>query len=257
MKKEDAWDKFWNVFNKEIQPLLTATWDEKNVYGYIQNLVKSVGAEILQKPPESMDIAIAVPNSANCLGVIEVKTPNSLEMINVADFNRKALWQILYYYLEGAFSQEERLNTLEYYIITDLQEWYLFDNRSFTNSLNRKTASRLASDIGLNTKNPALFTAASKNKAYEQLKTYCDNNPDLYTYGSKYTFSYVPIPQITDENKDIASAIESKVNQIIFLKQQNLTADTSELEAEIDDLVYDLYGFNTEERTYIENQMEA
>jgi len=207
MKKEDAWDKFWNVFNKEIQPLLTATWDEKNVYGYIQNLVKSIGAEILQKPPESMDIAIAVPNSANCLGVIEVKTSNSLEMINVADFNRKALWQILYYYLEGAFSQEERLNTLEYYIITDLQEWYLFDNRSFTNSLNRKTASRLASDIGLNTKNPALFTATSKNKAYEQLKTYCDNNPD-FLISLKKNCIHISIPTLGDSTDQIRLLFE-------------------------------------------------
>lgn len=207
MKKETAFESFSKVFDKEIRSLLTTTWQEKNVYGYIQNLFKSVGATILENPPLSMDVAIAVPDSLNCLGVVEVKIIGSSEMITVTDFNKKALWQILYYYLAGAFSQEERLNTLEYYIITDLQEWYLFDNRSFVNSLDGRTASRLASDIGLNTKNPSLFSVENKNKAYDHLKAFCDSNPDFLRSLMKNCI-HIGIPTTGDQTKQVRLLFE-------------------------------------------------
>ena len=46
--------------------------------------------------------------------------------------------------------------------------------------------------------------------------------------------------------------LEPVVNQILSLKSQDPTADTSALEAKIDEMVYDLYGLTEEERKIVE-----
>jgi len=46
--------------------------------------------------------------------------------------------------------------------------------------------------------------------------------------------------------------IESLVNQILAAKKQNPEADTSQLEKEIDQLVYRLYGLTEEEIEIVE-----
>ena len=69
----------------------------------------------------------------------------------------------------------------------------------------------------------------------------------------RYTKQYVeqnPIP-IIDE-KEQQPFIE-KVDQILSLKKDNPSADTSELEREIDFMVYGLYGLSEEEIGIVEN----
>ncbi|EDN66865.1 Tgh124 [Beggiatoa sp. PS] len=46
--------------------------------------------------------------------------------------------------------------------------------------------------------------------------------------------------------------ISRKVNQILAAKKHNQKADTSKLEAEIDQLVYKLYGLTEEEIRIVE-----
>lgn len=41
--------------------------------------------------------------------------------------------------------------------------------------------------------------------------------------------------------------MEQKVNQILSLKEQNPSADTAQLENQVDELVYNLYGLDEEE----------
>ena len=50
------------------------------------------------------------------------------------------------------------------------------------------------------------------------------------------------------------SDIENIVDQIISVKCKNPEAETSSLEAEIDQIVYDLYGLTEEEVRIIENK---
>ena len=56
-----------------------------------------------------------------------------------------------------------------------------------------------------------------------------------------------PIIPITKENIYITSQIESLVTQILNEKQENNTKDTSELESQIDELIYKLYQLTPEE----------
>ena len=64
-------------------------------------------------------------------------------------------------------------------------------------------------------------------------------------------FEQIPIPEITDE---IKSVLIDKVDQIIALKKSDPSADTSALEAEIDRLVYELYGLTEEEIQIVEER---
>ena len=60
----------------------------------------------------------------------------------------------------------------------------------------------------------------------------------------------IPIPATTKPE-----AIESLVNKILAMKNKKPTADVSELERQIDRMVYDLYGLTEEERQVIEGSV--
>ena len=62
----------------------------------------------------------------------------------------------------------------------------------------------------------------------------------------------VPIPPITKENQHIATQIETHVGQILDAKQADPDADISDLENEIDTLVYELYNLTEEEIAIVE-----
>ncbi|MGE0021442.1 MAG: TaqI-like C-terminal specificity domain-containing protein [Draconibacterium sp.] len=58
---------------------------------------------------------------------------------------------------------------------------------------------------------------------------------------------------IFSEIEKIPTEFTIKVTQILDLKQQNPSADTTALEAEIDEMVYQLYGLTDEEKQIVEN----
>jgi hypothetical protein len=59
-----------------------------------------------------------------------------------------------------------------------------------------------------------------------------------------------PLPQ--EVTKEDENRITEKVKEVISLKKEDPSADTSALEAEIDRLVYDLYGLTEEEVRVVE-----
>ena len=69
-----------------------------------------------------------------------------------------------------------------------------------------------------------------------------------YRYKKKFLIE-TPIPKITPLNQGLATEIETLVDKILTLKKENSKSDTGSLEAEIDELVFDLYGLNEEERS--------
>jgi len=62
----------------------------------------------------------------------------------------------------------------------------------------------------------------------------------------------LPIPPLTPQNQPIANQIIALVDQILSAKQKNPDADTSQLEHQIDQLVYKLYDLTEEEIKIIE-----
>ena len=47
-------------------------------------------------------------------------------------------------------------------------------------------------------------------------------------------------------------AIEERVEKILAAKKKNTSADTTKLEKEIDEIVYEIYGLTEEEKTIVE-----
>ena len=68
---------------------------------------------------------------------------------------------------------------------------------------------------------------------------------------SKIYFENIPIPQITPTNQALATQIETLVDKILALKKESPKADTGDLEAQIDELVFDLYGLTEGERKIV------
>ena len=66
-------------------------------------------------------------------------------------------------------------------------------------------------------------------------------------------FDYIPIPQISIEEQQ---QIIELVNKILAAKKENPKADTSQLENEIDQLVYKLYNLTPEEIKIIEDSVK-
>jgi len=66
----------------------------------------------------------------------------------------------------------------------------------------------------------------------------------------KYKIELLPIKEPTGTQEE---EIENVVEKILSLKKENYAADTSNLEAEIDQLVYELYGLTEEEIEIVEN----
>ena len=73
----------------------------------------------------------------------------------------------------------------------------------------------------------------------------------------KYPVSFykqIPIPNPTEGNRKSVSQVEKLVERVLAAKRANPQADTSELEAEIDALVYQLYGLTEEEIRIVEGK---
>jgi len=79
---------------------------------------------------------------------------------------------------------------------------------------------------------------------------------DLGEKGNRYFKIFVekvPIMPITSENRYLSEQIKGFVEQILTAKRTNPEPDTTALEAEIDQLVYKLYGLTPEEIEVVEN----
>jgi len=77
------------------------------------------------------------------------------------------------------------------------------------------------------------------------------NESKLTVNLSKEYLSQIPIAKISKENE---TEIISIVNNILAIKEINFTADTTSLESEIDQLVYEVYGLTEDEIKIVENR---
>ena len=69
---------------------------------------------------------------------------------------------------------------------------------------------------------------------------------------SKIFVEKLPIPKITKENQNLVDELVKLVNQILALKAQISSADTSQLEFDIDNLIYKLYNLSPNDIKIIE-----
>ena len=79
-----------------------------------------------------------------------------------------------------------------------------------------------------------------------------ENTQGVFTKAKIYHYDQLPVKQITYSNQ---KPIINIVDNTILLKKSNPQADTAALEAEIDKLVYDLYGLTDEEIAIVEDSV--
>ncbi len=72
---------------------------------------------------------------------------------------------------------------------------------------------------------------------------------------SKIFFKKIPVPIVTENNKKISQAVEFMVDKILAAKKVDISADTTIIEDEIDQLFYRLYALNREEIQLIEKRI--
>ena len=92
-----------------------------------------------------------------------------------------------------------------------------------------------------------------------------------YFYAQKYFTSHMqggafgfdtlsvgnlPIPKIIKENQNLVDEIINLVDKILGLKVENSSADTSQLECDIDNLIYKLYNLSPSEIQIIKGKNE-
>ena len=75
-------------------------------------------------------------------------------------------------------------------------------------------------------------------------------------YGAKIYIEKLPIPKITKENQNLVDELVKLVNQNLALKAENSSADTSQLECDIDNLVFKLYDLNEIEIQLIKQEQK-
>lgn len=96
------------------------------------------------------------------------------------------------------------------------------------------------------------FLALLNSKMIRRYLTYLYSSESEYTYGSKESMELIPICQIFPSNQPIITQIETLVNEIQALKTNNLNTNTTEIEKQIDQLVYQLYDLTEEEIALVE-----
>ncbi|WP_432633589.1 DUF7149 domain-containing protein [Brachyspira sp.] len=83
------------------------------------------------------------------------------------------------------------------------------------------------------------------------------NNVSLGSSGVRMlamSIEVLPIPKIDTKNKKLSDKIINNVDEILKIKSKNFNADVSEIEREIDRMVYELYELSEEEVGIIENR---
>ena len=156
------------------------------------------------------------------------------------------------------------------YFFTYIKEQLYFNNSLFMMTQkdfhqgfaqsNNSVRSTLESDFAIqaplsplqkeNTDSTLLYILGLMNsRLYKWLITQMTNliQTGQYAYGAKDKIEKLPIPKITESNQTLADEIITLVKQIVESKAKDSNANTSELESQIDSLVYALYNLTESE----------
>lgn len=87
----------------------------------------------------------------------------------------------------------------------------------------------------------------SKLLNFYYLKKFTTKKEDIFPEIQTYLYEQLPIPQINSTNQNLVNEIINLVDKILALKAQNSSAYTSQLEKDIDNLIYKLYNLTPKE----------
>ena len=126
----------FNRFKKALHTLLSTISDgqrEETQKEHLRNFLSDTFYKpYYMAPEEDIDLAVRLDKTSksNIGLLIEVKsTTNKNEMISVGNLNRKALQELLLYYLRERISKKN--SDIKYLIATNVYEYFIFDAQEF------------------------------------------------------------------------------------------------------------------------------
>ena len=126
----------FNHFKDALRTLLLTVSDgqrEETQKGHLRNFLSDTFYKpYYMAPEEDIDLAVRLDKTSksNIGLLIEVKsTTNKNEMISVGNLNRKALQELLLYYLRERISKKN--SDIKYLIATNVYEYFIFDAQEF------------------------------------------------------------------------------------------------------------------------------
>ena len=106
---------------------------EENMKGHVMDFLKntwySPGYHIATKGRTDFVIHIGKDASHPAGVLFEAKKPSNNEMVTFDNLNRKAMHEIILYYLRERI--EHHNNDIKYIVITNIYEWFVFDAHEF------------------------------------------------------------------------------------------------------------------------------
>ena len=114
-----------------------------------------------------VDISLRSRDGKYIASLIEIKHPSNPEMLRTTDGNRKALHEIVWYFMNEVFLDGEvRNQKLETLVVTDGLQWFLFSSEDFFRIFGNKDFAKMYNDF-----KEAKY--ANKNEVfYEKTKAY-------------------------------------------------------------------------------------
>lgn len=115
------------------------------------------------KDKKDLVIHLGKQTSSDVAVIIEAKRPTNVsEMITAANPNKKALHELILYYLDERFHHTN--NQLKHLVITNIHEWYIIDANSFDKHIARNSHIKKLYDTKVNDKkdNPFFYEEIAK-----------------------------------------------------------------------------------------------
>tara|TARA_R110000737_G_scaffold353180_1_gene402941 strand:- start:3930 stop:4760 length:831 start_codon:yes stop_codon:yes gene_type:complete len=185
--------------------------------------------------------------------IIEAKKPtNKSEMLSISNINYKAFQELVLYYLRERITHKNL--EVKHLIVTNINEWFIFDAQTFDRHFaqNKGLVKQFEDfEVGrLSEVKTDFFYKHIAEPEIEKVKAQID-----FTYFE--IRSYVETIPIIGPKPEIQVQIEKYAKEIIEIKKVDQTANTLNLEAEINQLVYELYGLSEEEIKIVEREKKG
>jgi|GEM_PF-661796 len=167
--KEDIKSKI-----KELQDSIKDDDEEEQVRARVYDMIKQFPEYEVELHSKDADIVLKDKGTKQIVAFFECKSvKNKDEMIEEYHINKKALHELIYYFLKVYKSNRDDIPT--YLIVTNGKKWFAFNNAPFRDfAMDEKALEECSIS------NRMLFKESSRDKIYENIGKYLANHEDVF-----------------------------------------------------------------------------
>lgn len=144
---------------------------EEQVKKYIDAMITAFS--IYDTKLNDNNIDLAVKNNKKLTAIFECKAlKNRSEMLEYADLNKKALWELIANFL----SLHDKNGIFDYLIASNGKEWFVFENGPFIRFANNNNAQQYC---GFSQRVLPFLTKQTRKEFYEHIENFFKINPEI------------------------------------------------------------------------------